>query len=210
MLRSLLPSIALALSFSLLPGLAAAAGNDSCVWANDGECDDATLGGTGACEPGTDATDCAGKMPGGQATGAVPQVPFPQLAGDDSCQWARDGECDEARFGGGGYCANGTDATDCAPIAATAQCQWAFDYECDEARFGGGGYCPDGTDTFDCALLAAGVADDSCQWAHDGECDEPRYGSVGYCRDGSDTTDCRAQAGGQSGMPTKPGSIGAN
>jgi hypothetical protein len=33
-------------------------GDDSCRFAFDNECDDETLGGTGACEPGTDASDC--------------------------------------------------------------------------------------------------------------------------------------------------------
>ncbi|MCC7320817.1 MAG: trypsin-like serine protease [Rubellimicrobium sp.] len=115
-----------------------------------------------------------------------------QATPDDSCIWASDGECDEARYGGTGACQPFTDTADCSATAATAQCQYAFDFECDEARYGGGGYCADGTDTFDCALVASGVIDDSCQWANDGECDEPRYGAVPNCRDGSDTTDCQA------------------
>lgn len=114
-------------------------------------------------------------------------------AQDDSCQYARDGECDEGRYGGGSYCTDGTDTTDCAKIAASAQCEYAFDYECDEARHGGTGYCDAGTDSFDCELMAAGVDDDSCPFANDNECDEPRFGGTGACRDGSDTADCRGE-----------------
>ena len=33
------------------------AGNDSCRWANDNECDDPDIG-TGACTQGTDYSDC--------------------------------------------------------------------------------------------------------------------------------------------------------
>lgn len=131
----------------------------------------------------------------GALLGLLLSVTAQSALADDSCEWANDGVCDEARYGGGGFCQPGTDGTDCAEIAATAQCEWAFDLECDEARYGGGGFCADGTDTFDCALLSAGINDDSCIWANDGECDEPRYSGdahFGNCRDGSDTSDCQA------------------
>ncbi len=119
-------------------------------------------------------------------------APGMAMAQDDSCQWANDGECDEGRYGGGNYCADGTDTADCRAIAATAVCQYSFDYECDEARFGGTGFCPDGSDAFDCQILAAAAPDDSCPWANDNECDEPRFGGTGACRDGSDSTDCQS------------------
>ncbi|MCU0907737.1 MAG: trypsin-like serine protease [Rhodobacteraceae bacterium] len=111
---------------------------------------------------------------------------------DDTCEWARDGECDEGRYGGIAACVDGTDTTDCAAIAATGQCEYAFDYRCDEPVPGGTGACAAGTDTFDCALFTAGRSDDSCAFANDGECDEPQFfGTSGVCRDGSDRTDCR-------------------
>ena len=113
-------------------------------------------------------------------------------ADNDSCEYARDGECDEGRYGGGAACSDGTDATDCRAIAATATCEFAFDYQCDEARYGGGGACTAGSDTFDCARLAARQSDDSCVYANDAECDEPRFHNTsGLCRDGTDATDCR-------------------
>jgi protease YdgD len=111
---------------------------------------------------------------------------------DDSCQYARDNECDEGRYGGTAACEDGTDTADCAAIAATGQCTYAFDYECDEARYGGTDACVAGTDSFDCALMSSAIEDDSCPFALDQECDEPRFNGTGLCRDGSDTTDCRA------------------
>jgi V8-like Glu-specific endopeptidase len=119
-------------------------------------------------------------------------ISAPASADDNSCEYARDNECDEGRYGGGAACEDGTDTADCASVAATGQCEYAFDYECDEARFEGTGSCDAGTDTFDCALLTTMVGDDSCPFASDNECDEPRFNGTGVCRDGSDTTDCQA------------------
>jgi V8-like Glu-specific endopeptidase len=113
-------------------------------------------------------------------------------AQDDSCEFARDGTCDEGRYGPSSACSDYTDTFDCSAVAATAQCEFAFDYECDEARFGGGGMCADGSDTFDCALIASGQQDDSCAYARDNECDDPQYFQAsGVCRPGSDATDCK-------------------
>jgi len=134
----------------------------------------------------------------------------PARAQADSCRWAHDGECDEARFGGTGACAAGTDATDCRAAAegiarlmaampadlrarlGDDSCRWAFDLECDDAALGGTGACREGTDATDCRAMATG-GDDSCQFAHDGECDEPGIGT-GVCTSGTDRTDCAAVA----------------
>jgi len=110
-------------------------------------------------------------------------------AADDSCRWARDGSCDEQRFGGAGDCPAGTDDTDCAGYkTGDNSCRWAFDGQCDEPGIGTG-ECDAGTDTTDCRPLKAG-GDDSCHWADDGTCDEPEIGT-GVCPDGTDLTDCR-------------------
>ncbi|MBW7920658.1 MAG: trypsin-like serine protease [Rubellimicrobium sp.] len=133
---------------------------------------------------------------------------------DDSCRWANDLECDEARYGGGGYCAAGTDSTDCAMLAAGISddsCRWANDGECDEPRYGAAPNCTDGTDTTDCqaelsartalldqvpADILALLGDDSCRWAFDGECDDPQFEGANSraCERGTDRTDCRALA----------------
>jgi len=54
----------------------------------------------------------------------------------DTCQYAKDGECDEPTL-----CSVGTDTTDCNPDS----CRWAHDGVCDEPQ-----YCAVGTDTTDC------------------------------------------------------------
>ncbi|MBM4282493.1 MAG: hypothetical protein FJ137_17655 [Deltaproteobacteria bacterium] len=81
-------------------------GSDTCVWANDNECDEPVL-----CEPGTDTTDCSG---GGGGSG-------------DTCVWANDNECDEPNL-----CASGTDTTDCSGGGSGDTCIWANDNFCDE------------------------------------------------------------------------------
>jgi len=130
------------------------------------------------------------------------------LAQANTCQWANDSECDEARYNGTGACDTGTDANDCRAEAAAHDrliaaipadlrarlgsdtCRWAHDSECDDAAFGGTGACSPGTDLSDCRAMAIG-GDDTCRWANDGECDEPNIGT-GVCTSGTDVTDCRA------------------
>jgi len=111
-------------------------GNDTCQWANDGECDDPDIG-TGACTQGTDYSDCHRI-----ATGME----------DNSCQWANDGECDEPAFGTGA-CTQATDTADCGAIAHLRfqhdGCATAFDGVCNDPE-GGDGTCDTRTDRADC------------------------------------------------------------
>lgn len=58
--------------------------------------------------------------------------------GEDSCQFAYDGMCDEPVL-----CDYGTDTYDCS--SGDNSCQYAFDGMCDEPE-----YCAYGTDAFDC------------------------------------------------------------
>ncbi|MCL4676888.1 MAG: trypsin-like serine protease [Pararhodobacter sp.] len=137
-------------------------------------------------------------------------LPDMALAQADSCRWAHDNECDEARYGGTGACPSGTDASDCRAEASAWQrlmaavppeirtrlgsdsCRWANDLECDDLNFGGTGACEAGTDASDCRALAIG-GDNSCRFANDNECDEPGIGT-GVCTSGTDLNDCRATA----------------
>jgi protease YdgD len=118
------------------PGGRAPGGNDTCRWANDGECDDPDIG-TGACTQGTDRSDCAR---------------IREHREDDSCRWARDHECDEPRVGTGA-CAQGTDHTDCGDIAwlrnQTDACVTSFNGVCEEPGHGNGS-CAARTDRSDC------------------------------------------------------------
>jgi protease YdgD len=184
--------------------LAAGAGHsadDSCEFAGDGTCDELRYGGVGACASETDTTDCAG------------------IAASAQCDYAFDLECDEEAHGGeAGLCAPGTDAFDCALLAAGKpddSCPFAVDGECDEPRYvGSTSTCRDGTDTADCkgaltpdeleaSLWAAlpddlrrQLGDDSCEYAGDMECDDPGFGGTGACDAGTDARDCRALASG--------------
>ncbi len=119
------------------PGARPGGGDDSCQWANDGECDEPGVG-TGACPSGTDYSDCYRIMNGIE---------------DDSCQWARDGECDEPGFGTGA-CTQGTDLTDCGDVIhlrfQTDTCATAFNGVCEEPGRGNGA-CEARTDRTDCS-----------------------------------------------------------
>ena len=183
-------------------------GHNWCQYANDGYCDEPTLG-SGECPTGSDAADCANVL-------AI-------------CQYTGDGLCDETD-----YCEPGTDSADCcdggtvkldaagAPVSASADCSGAVaaavppcpyrgDGECDEVV-----YCAAGSDPEDCCdgdqvklwstavtgyqyhtigtpvsndaqCSGAAVSDlsNSCSLASNGQCDEP-YG----CTSGTDTLDC--------------------
>ncbi len=111
-------------------------GDDSCRWANDGECDDPRIG-TGACQAGTDYSDC---------------WRIAQGVEDDTCQWANDGECDEPHFGTGA-CTQATDHADCGDVGylkfQTDTCATAFDGVCNEPGTGDG-TCEARTDRSDC------------------------------------------------------------
>lgn len=173
----------------------AMAQDNSCRWANDGECDEARYGGTGACPAGTDTNDCrAGARAWEQLWAAVPADIRTRL-GDDSCRWAHDLECDDARFGGTGACTEGTDATDCRALAIGGDnsCRWANDGECDEPGIGTG-VCTSGTDTNDCQAVAyLRNRSNNCEHAFNGICDEPVAGT-GLCRANTDTADCVGRA----------------
>ena len=97
-------------------------GNDSSDWAHDGECDDPRFSGQGMAaylvedDIMRDASDCRALFQKGMIRLVVNDgVNF----GDDSSEWAYDGECDDPRFIGNGMAAvlldedRGRDATDC-------------------------------------------------------------------------------------------------
>ena len=124
-------SIHKVLFLCLLFGTPAAAqtvvfGDDSGEWANDGECDDPRFAGPGMTDTPllqddilSDASDCRAGFEAGQlmligiSNGVV-------NFGDDSGEWANDGECDDLRFYGAGMTTTPLlsedimrDATDC-------------------------------------------------------------------------------------------------
>jgi hypothetical protein len=84
-------------------------GNDLGQWSNDGECDDPRFEGAGMTTTPLlqddllrDATDCSSAWQAGRLTlvgvNSDGQIDY----GDDTGEWANDGECDDMRFEGPG------------------------------------------------------------------------------------------------------------
>ncbi len=103
--------------------------------------------------------------------------------GDDSSEWANDGECDDGRFTGPGLTSTPlleedvlADATDCRTAYNAGRLQLA-------------GVADDGTIDF---------GNDSGEWSNDGECDDMRFAGPGMTTTPllqddimRDATDCR-------------------
>ncbi|GAB5427280.1 MAG: hypothetical protein Devi2KO_07390 [Devosia indica] len=170
-------------------------GDDSSQWTNDGECDDPRFAGEGMASElvdadlARDATDCRTLFEAGSITLTAPDtgdsadisaIDF----GDDTSDWARDGECDDPRFAGSAMAIEledidiGRDATDCR--AAYEAGNITLVGESDPAMLGD-----------------IDFGDDTSEWANDLECDDPRFAGDGMASELSDTnilrdaTDCR-------------------
>ena len=101
-------------------------GEDSSTYARDGECDDPRFEGSGMAtavnyqDRGADATDCRPLYEAGRIRlfGVDLDTGYIDF-GDNSSEWARDGECDDPRFEGSGMDSipliadRSHDATDC-------------------------------------------------------------------------------------------------
>ncbi|KQX38920.1 hypothetical protein ASD04_09750 [Devosia sp. Root436] len=167
-------------------------GDDSSEWNNDGECDDPRFEGTGSAaetidaDLRKDATDCRAAYAAGTVTlkdaGAATTTTAAIDFGDNSSEWANDGECDDPRFQGTGSAAELVDAD---ILKDATDCQAAYDA---------------GTVSFVGGSATADIAygDDTSQWSKDGECDDPRFSGTGVAGElldadlGHDATDCRA------------------
>jgi hypothetical protein len=192
------------------PGLAQTGdvdfGDDTSEWANDGECDDPRFTGTGMAgeledaDIGKDATDCRTLFEAGSISLAESEAPTPGTPtvaaeteidfGDDTSEWANDGECDDPRFAGTGMASEledadiGKDATDCRTLFEDGSISLAEGQEV-------AGDPPVGT------TAEIDFGDDSSNWANDGECDDPRFAGTGMASEledadiGKDATDCR-------------------
>jgi len=177
-------------------------GDDTSTWANDGECDDPRFAGAGAAtelldeDRLRDASDCRAAYEAGTVTLAENAGPdttaLTLLAerldfGDDTGEWAKDGECDDPDFHGPGVAMEPSidnrlrDASDCraAFIAGTAS-------------FGNA----EGAVQEDAAGFQYGT--DSSRWANDQQCDDPRFVGPGMSKKldsediMADASDCRA------------------
>ncbi|WP_169196531.1 hypothetical protein [Devosia sp. MC1541] len=185
-------------------------GDDTSEWANDGECDDPRFAGENmaeeleAADTLKDATDCqtlfdAGKITLAEtadeadAAGAVARAEAIADAeidfGDDSSEWANDGECDDPRFTGAKM------ATELLPEDAlkdATDCKALFDAGDITLADGGGDASLERTSIDDIDF-----GDDSSQWANDLECDDPRFAGPGMNSallpedEKADASDCR-------------------
>ncbi len=181
-------------SASVAPALAIEFGNNSSEWANDGECDDPRFGGDGMADVlldediGRDATDCQRLLNKGRifvlaGGGKTPGIDF----GNNSSEWANDGECDDPRFSGPGSATTlldvdlGRDANDCRSLLQQGQVQYVG-----EGGQSGG------------KNVGIDFGNNTSEWANDGECDDPRFGGPGVAAVlldedlGRDANDCRS------------------
>lgn len=201
-------------------------GDDSSEWANDGECDDPRFTGEGSADElvdediRKDATDCKTAFEDGKVTlvedtaasedaAATDDTTTPdevEIAspidaidfGDDTSEWANDGECDDPRFTGTGSADElleadiRHDATDCKAAYEAGTVTLA-----DES---GTAANTESGDKSDLAILAERInfGDDSSEWAKDGECDDPSFSGSGMAAElteegrMADATDCKA------------------
>ena len=134
-------------------------------------------------------------VPRPKATPATPQpvateagsaAPGQVQFGDDSSEWANDGECDDRRFTGQGMATSmdwrsvGRDASDCRALYDAGSIRLWNPLEAQAAT--------------QCAAIDFG--DNTSQFADDGECDDPRFEGlaqstvVNLSESGHDSNDC--------------------
>lgn len=171
-------------------------GNNTSDWANDGECDDPRFEGQGMAsvlldeDLGRDANDCRALFQSGRirlvGNGSAPADSSGIVFGNNTSDWANDGECDDPRFEGQGMASVlldedlGRDANDCRAL-----------FNAGNIRLRGS----TGVTTVPNSDIEFG--NDTSDWANDGECDDPRFvgnGMAAVLIDedlGRDATDCR-------------------
>jgi len=175
-------------------------GDDSSEWAKDGECDDPRFTGEGTADELVDAdlmkdaTDCRAAYEAGTITlkddgQATPATKLADIDfGDDSSEWAKDGECDDPRFTGEG---TADELVEADLMKDATDCRTAF--EAGTITLKDGGQTTPATSVADIDF-----GDDSSEWANDGECDDPRFTGEGVADETlaadikKDATDCRA------------------
>lgn len=172
-------------------------GNNASEYSNDGACDDPRFEGLGSAElpssehRGNDANDCQQLCEFDmifvrETPPVVVEVQDP-FFGDNSGDYARDGECDDRRFFGSGMADGlrwdnvGRDADDCRE-AQTNELITLWDQGVAAAQT-------------DCSVIDFG--DDSSEYANDGVCDDNRFEGRGAAHvitsgyESRDASDCQ-------------------
>jgi len=170
------------------PSYAISFGNNSSEWSYDGECDDPRFAGPGMADTlldedrGRDASDCRKLLNQGRIYVIGASSGGGINFGNNSSEWAYDGECDDPRFGGAGMADTvldedrGRDASDCRKLLNQGRIHVLGASSRSGISFG----------------------NNSSEWAYDGECDDPRFAGLGMADTlldedrGRDASDCRA------------------
>ena len=185
-------------------------GDDSGDWAFDGECDDPRFEESTSFDAGTDdskprmsdvtlaqnqfrdATDCLRAVRAGTVVLTTLNDDERAIFGDDSGDWAFDGECDDPRFEESTSFDAGTDDSKPRMSDVTlAQNQFRDATDCLRAVRAGTVVLTTLNDD-----ERAIFGDDSGEWAFDGECDDPRFEGMGTAvvvdpeMESKDATDC--------------------
>ena len=153
-------------------------GDDTSLYANDGECDDPRFDGRGGAKKpalsalGHDGTDCMAAWRAERITAVAERdrngimILDGVLFGDDASQFANDGECDDPQFigtsmanGGGSQEHRGHDRTDCLTAFQSGSLKIAPVIPVKQS------------------ITVSGIdfGDDRSAFANDGECDDPRF-----------------------------------
>jgi hypothetical protein len=188
-------------SGSVLEALAARIdfGDDSGNWPNDNECDDPDFFGPGVVSDPSDddrlrdASDCRAAFIAGEASlKSAAELGGSFDYGNDTSEWANDGQCDDWRFTGPGMAKKlssidvMSDATDCQTLESTGEISIKLVYQPDYPL--GAPYDSSGVN----------FGDNSSSYANDNICDDPRFegpGSATTLLDSDlerDAEDCRA------------------
>ena len=181
-------------------------GDDTSNWSRDGECDDPRFEGAGMAgitydvDAFRDAEDCRTLFEAGdihlisEDLAKRPPLLIDGIQfGNDTSDWARDGECDDPRFSGEGM-AHGeldkvnayADRTDCLALWETGTLTYDPSWR-----------APSLPPPTAAEIDAVDFGADTSQWAQDDECDDPRFEGTGMAADPTlddlkaDATDCR-------------------
>ncbi len=157
-------------------------GDDTNLYANDGECDDPRFEGRASAKKPPlsaiehDGTDCIAAWKAGQITAVAERdlngimILNGVLFGDDTSQFSNDGECDDPQFigqsmanGGGSTEHRGHDRTDCLTAFRAGSLKIAPVIPVHQR------------------ITVSGIdfGDDESAFANDGECDDPRFTGEG-------------------------------
>ncbi len=155
-------------------------GDDTSEWNKDGECDDPRFEGTGSASEVVDAdlmkdaTDCKAAFDAGTITlksetdtATATDAPTADIDfGDDTSEWAKDGECDDPRFQG---TASASELVDADLMKDATDCKAAFEAGTITLKPAGA------DDAISTASTEIVYGDDSSDYNNDGECDDPRF-----------------------------------